>query len=133
MNWSPKQIIYFIYSVVSIIFCALWAAEASFLSFLNSWTWVGIFALFFLIIPLILVYRKRKFFYEISIKNKGLLYSQTVCLFILELLISINKKENFLNSPDSLELFTWMIKFALFISIIRVIRPLSFEEWSQKF
>ena len=130
MKWTANQIIYFTYSIISFIFLTLWSSEASFLPNLESWTLIGVFALIFLALPLAFLLRRKDLFYALAIKNKGLLYSQAICLFILEFVIYINQKNEFLNSPHSMELFTWMLTLALFISIIRVIRPLSFEEWS---
>tara|TARA_B100000900_G_scaffold329131_1_gene289514 strand:+ start:383 stop:781 length:399 start_codon:yes stop_codon:yes gene_type:complete len=132
MKWTTNQIIYFTYSVVSFVFLALCSSGASFLPNLESWTLIGVFAVIFVVLPLFFLFRRKDLFYEIAIKNKGLLYSQAVCLFILEFILYINQKDEFLNSPHSMELFTWMLTLALFLSIIRVIRPLTFEEWSNK-
>ncbi len=132
MKWNINQIIYFIYSIISFIFLALWSAEASFLPDLQSWSIISVFAVIFVALPLVLLFRQKKFFYQTAIKNKGLLYSQAACLFILEFIVFINQKDPFLNSSHSLEIFIWMLKLALFLSIIRVIRPLTFEEWSNK-
>ena len=132
MKWTTNQIIYFTYSIVSFIFLALWSSEASFLPNLESWTLIGVFAIIFVALPFVFLFRRKDLFYELGIKNKGLLYSQAVCLFILEFILHINQKDEFLNSPPSMELFTWMLTLALFLSIIRVIRPLDFEEWSNR-
>jgi hypothetical protein len=132
MKWTTNQIIYFTYSIISFIFLALWSSEASFLPNLESWTLIGVFALLFVTLPLVFLLRKKELFYELAIKNKGLLYSQAVCLFILEFVIFINQKEELLNSAHTLEVFTWMLKLTLFITIIRIIRPLTFEEWFNK-
>tara|TARA_Y100001933_G_C18604191_1_gene399318 strand:+ start:107 stop:505 length:399 start_codon:yes stop_codon:yes gene_type:complete len=132
MKWTTNQIIYFTYSVISFIFLALWSSEASFLPNLHSWTLIGVFALIFVGLPLFFFYRRKNLYYEVAIKNKGLLYSLAVCLFILEFLIYKNQKDEFLNSPHSMEVFTWMLTLILFLSVIRVIRPLTFEEWSNK-
>lgn len=132
MKWTTNQLIYFIYSIISFIFLALWSSEASFLPNADSWELIGVFAILFLALPLVFLLRRKDLFYELAIKNKGLLYSQAVCLFILEFIIYINQKDEFLNSPHSMELFTWMLTLALFLSIIRVIRPLDFKEWSNQ-
>ena len=132
MKWTTNQIIYFTYSIISFIFLALWSSEASFLPNHESWTLIGVFVIIFLALPLVFLLRRKDLFYELAIKNKGLLYSQAVCLFILEFIIYINQKNEFFNSPHSMELFTWMLTLTLFISIIRVIRPLDFEEWSNQ-
>ena len=44
----------------------------------------------------------------------------------------MNQKDEFLNFPHTIEVFTWRLVLILFLSIIRVIRPLTFEEWSNK-
>jgi len=132
MKWTTNQLIYFIYSIISFIFLALWSSEASFLPNADSWELIGVFAILFLALPLVFLLRRKDLFYELAVKNKGLLYSQAVCLFILEFIIYINQKDEFLNSPHSMELFTWMLTLALFLSIIRVIRPLDFKEWSNQ-
>ena len=132
MKWNTNQIIYFTYSILSFIFLALWTSEASFLPNLESWTLIGVFAIIFVALPLVFLLRKKDLFYELAIKSKGLLYSQAVCLFILELILYINQKDEFLNSPHSMELFTWMLTLSLFISIIRALRPLAFKEWSNQ-
>lgn len=130
MKWTTKQIIYFIYSIVSFVFLAVWASEPSFFPYFDSWTFVGVFAILFVALPIVFLFRSKKLYYELGIKNKGLLYSQAVCLFILEFIIYMNQKGEFLNSPHTIEVFTWMLTLTLFLSIIRVIRPLNFEEWS---
>ena len=132
MKWTNNQIIYFTYSVISFVFLALWASEPTFLPNLDSWPVIGVFAIIFVALPLVILFRRKDLMYEIAIKNKGLLYSQAVCLFILEFIIYINQKDEFLNSPHTMKVFTWMLTLVLFISIIRVIRPLTFEEWSNK-
>ena len=132
MKWTTNQIIYFTYSIVSFIFLALWSSEASFLPNLESWTLIGVLAIIFVALPHTFLFRRKDLFYELSIKNKGHLYSYAICLAILEFVILINQKDEFLNSPHTLGVFTWMLKLALFISIVRVIRPLSFEEFSNK-
>ena len=132
MKWTTNQIIYFTYSIISFIFLALWSSKASFLPNLESWTLIGVFAIIFIALPHTVLFRRRDLFYELAIKNKGHLYSHAICLAILEFVIFINQKDAFLNSPHTLEVFTWMLKLALFISIVRVIRPLSFEEFSNK-
>ena len=71
-------------------------------------------------------------FYEVAVKNKGALYSQAVSFFILQYILILNQKGAFLNTPHLMELYTWMLMLALFFSVIRVIRPLTFEEWSSK-
>ena len=45
---------------------------------------------------------------------------------------TLNQKGAFLNTPYFMELYTWMLMLALFFSVIRVIRPLTFEKWSSK-
>ena len=132
MKWTVNQLIYFTYSIISFIFLSLWSAEASFIPFSTSWEIIGVFAILFLALPLVLLLRRKNLFYELSIKNKGLLYSQAVCLFILQYILILNQKDAFLNKPFFMELYTWMLMLALFFSVIRVIRPLTFEEWSSK-
>ena len=132
MKWTTNQLIYFIYSIISFIFLALWSSEASFLPNTDSWELIGVFTILFLALPLVFLLRRKDLFYELAIKNKGALYSQAVCLFILEFIIYINQKDEFLNSPHSMELFTWMLTLALFLTIIRAIRPLDFKEWSNQ-
>ena len=132
MKWTVNQLIYFTYSIISFIFLSLWSAEASFLPFPNSWELIGVFAILFLALPLVLLLRRKNLFYELSIKNKGGLYSQAVSLFILQYILILNQKDAFLNKPFFMELYTWMLMLALFFSVIRVIRPLTFEEWSSK-
>ena len=132
MKWTVNQLIYFTYSIISFIFLSLWSAEASFIPFPNSWEIIGVFAILFLALPLVLLLRRKNLFYELAIKNKGLLYSQAVCLFILQYILILNQKDAFLNTPHIMELYTWMLMLALFFSVIRVIRPLTFEEWSSK-
>ena len=132
MKWTVNQLIYFTYSIISFIFLSLWSAEASFLPFPNSWEIIGVFAILFLALPLVLLLRRKNLFYELSIKNKGGLYSQAVSLFILQYILILNQKDAFLNTPHMMELYTWMLMLALFFSVIRVIRPLTFEEWSSK-
>ena len=127
MNWSTQQILYFFLSTISFILLALFAAEANFLPEMN-WL-VGTILAVFLIIHFYFLFKKREKFYELNIQNKGLLYSQAIALFVLELISFINAKEDFLNSAHTIELFKWMIMLGLFMSIIRVIRPLSFDEW----
>ena len=70
-------------------------------------------------------------YYELCVKNKSNLYSLAINLFIIEMVSFVNIKGQFLNSPQTIELFKWMIMLALFMTIIRVIRPLSLEEWSK--
>ena len=96
MKWTTNQIIYFTYSIVSFIFLALWSSEASFLPNLESWTLIGVFAIEFIALPLVLLFRRKNLFYELAIKNKGLLYSHAVCIFILEFILHLNKKDAFL-------------------------------------
>ncbi len=132
MKWTANQIIYFTYSIVSFIFIALWASEPSFLPNLYSWQLIGVFAIIFIALPLFFLFRRKKLMYELAIKNKGLLYSQAVCLFFLEFIIYINQKGEFLNSPHTMKVFTWVLTLVLFLSIIRVIRPLTFKEWSNQ-
>lgn len=132
MKWTTNQIIYFTYSIVSFVFLALWSSKASFLPNLESWTLIGVFAIIFVALPHTFLFRRKDMFYEIAIKNKGHLYSYAICLAILEFVILINQKDEFLNSPHSMEVFTWMLTLILFLSVIRVIRPLTFEEWSNK-
>ena len=132
MKWTVNQLIYFTYSIISFIFLSLWSAEASFIPVSTSWEIIGVFAILFLALPLVLLLRRKNLFYELAIKNKGLLYSQAVCLFILQYILILNQKDAFLNTPYSMELYTWMLMLALFFSVIRVIRPLTFEEWSSK-
>ena len=132
MKWTVNQLIYFTYSIISFIFLALWSAEASFIPVSTSWEIIGVFILLFLAIPLVLLLRRKNLFYELAIKNKGLLYSQAVCLFILQYILIINQKNAFLNAPHLMELYTSMLTLGTFITIIRVIRPLTFEEWWTK-
>ena len=132
MKWTINQLIYFTYSIISFIFLSLWSAEASFIPVSTSWEIIGVFAILFLALPLVLLLRRKNLFYELAIKNKGLLYSQAVCLFILQYILILNQKDAFLNTPYYMELYTWMLMLALFFSVIRVIRPLTFEEWSSK-
>tara|TARA_Y100000766_G_C18787992_1_gene546732 strand:- start:480 stop:878 length:399 start_codon:yes stop_codon:yes gene_type:complete len=132
MKWTVNQLIYFTYSIISFIFLALWSAEASFIPVPVSWEIIGVFLILFLALPLALLLRRKNLFYELAIKNKGGLYSQAVCLFILQYILILNQKDAFLNTPHIMELYTWMLTLALFLSIIRVIRPLTFEEWSSK-
>ena len=132
MKWTVNQLIYFTYSIISFIFLSLWSAEASFIPVSTSWEIIGVFILLFLAIPLVLLLRRKNLFYELAIKNKGLLYSQAVCLFILQYILIINQKNAFLNAPHLMELYTSMLTLALFIGVIRVIRPLTFEEWWTK-
>ena len=132
MKWTFNQLIYFTYSIISFIFLSLWSAEASFIPFPNSWEIIGVFAILFLALPLVLLLRRKNLFYELAIKNKGVLYSQAVSLFILQYILILNQKDAFLNTPYYMELYTWMLMLALFFSVIRVIRPLTFEEWSSK-
>ena len=132
MKWTVNQLIYFTYSIISFIFLSLWSAEASFIPFPNSWEIIGVFAILFLALPLVLLLRRKNLFYELAIKNKGVLYSQAVSLFILQYILILNQKHAFLNTPYYMELYTWMLMLALFFSVIRVIRPLTFEEWSSK-
>ena len=132
MKRTFNQLIYFTYSIISFIFLSLWSAEASFIPFPNSWEIIGVFAILFLALPLVLLLRRKNLFYELAIKNKGVLYSQAVSLFILQYILILNQKDAFLNTPHIMELYTWMLMLALFFSVIRVIRPLTFEEWSSK-
>ena len=132
MKWTTNQIIFFTYSVISFVFLSLWASEPTFFPNLESWPVIGVFAIIFVALPLAFLFRRKDLMYEIAIKNKGLFYSQAVCLFILEFIIYINQKGEFLNSPHTMNVFTWMLTLILFLSIIRVIRPLTFEEWSNK-
>tara|TARA_Y100000589_G_scaffold210694_1_gene198750 strand:- start:348 stop:746 length:399 start_codon:yes stop_codon:yes gene_type:complete len=132
MKWTVNQLIYFTYSIISFIFLALWSAEATFIPIPISWEIISVFVILFLTIPLVLLLRRKNLFYELAIKNKGLLYSQAVCLFILQYILILNQKDAFLNTPHIMELYTWMLTLALFLSIIRVIRPMTFEEWSSK-
>ena len=132
MKWTTNQIIYFTQSVISFVFVALWASKPTFLPNLDSWPVIGVFAIIFVALPLVILFRRKDLMYEIAIKNKGLLYSQAVCLFILEIIIYINQKDEFLNSPHTMKVFTWVLTLVLIISIIRVIRPLTFEEQSNK-
>ena len=132
MKWTTKQIIYFLYSIVSFVFLAFWASEPSFFPYSNSWSFIAVFAIFIVALPIVFFSRRKDLYYELCIKNKGILYSQAACLFILEFIIYMNQKGEFLSSPHTIEVFTWMLTLALFISIIRVIRPLTFEEWSNK-
>lgn len=132
MKWTVNQLIYFTYSIISFIFLSLWSAKASFIPFPNSWEIIGVFAILFLALPLVLLLRRKNLFYELAIKNKGALYSQAVSLFILQYILILNQKDAFLNTPYYMELYTWMLMLALFFSVIRVIRPLTFEEWSSK-
>lgn len=132
MKWTVNQLIYFTYSIISFIFLSLWSAEASFIPVSTSWEIIGVFAILFLALPLVLLLRRKNLFYELSIKNKVGLYSQAVSLFILQYILILNQKDAFLNKPFFMELYTWMLMLALFFSVIRVIRPLTFEEWSSK-
>ena len=74
----------------------------------------------------------KDWYYEVNIKNNGFLYSQAIILFVLEFISYINSKEAFLSTPSTMEVFKWIITLALFLSIIRVIRPLSRNEWRPK-
>ena len=74
----------------------------------------------------------KDWYYEVNIKNNGFLYSQAIVLFVLEFISYINSKEAFLETPSTMEVFKWIITLALFLSIIRVIRPLSRNEWRPK-
>ena len=132
MKWTVNQLIYFTYSIISFIFLSLWSAEASFIPVSTSWEIIGVFAILFLALPLVLLLRRKNLFYELAIKNKGLLYSQAVCLFILQYILILNQKNAFLNAPHLMELYTSMLTLGTFITIIRVIRPLTFEEWWTK-
>ena len=132
MKWTVNQLIYFTYSIISFIFLSLWSAEASFIPVSTSWEIIGVFAILFLALPFVLLLRRKNLFYELAIKNKGLLYSQAVCLFILQYILILNQKNAFLNAPHLMELYTSMLMLGTFITIIRVIRPLTFEEWWTK-
>ena len=132
MKWTTNQLIYFTYSIVSFVFLALWASEPSFIPSLESWPVIGVFAIIFVVLPMVFLFRRKDLMYELAIKNKVLLYSQAICLFILEFIIFINQKNEFLNSPHTMKVFTWMLTLVLFMSIIRVIRPLTFKEWSKQ-
>ena len=132
MKWTINQLIYFTYSIISFIFLSLWSAEASFIPVSTSWEIIGVFAILFLALPLVLLLRRKNLFYELAIKNKGLLYSQAVCLFILQYILILNQKNAFLNAPHLMELYTSMLTLGTLITVIRVIRPLTFEEWWTK-
>ena len=132
MKWTVNQLIYFTYSIISFIFLSLWSAEASFIPVSTSWEIIGVFAILFLALPLVLLLRRKNLFYELAIKNKGLLYSQAVCLFILQYILILNQKNAFLNAPHLMELYTSMLTLGTLITVIRVIRPLTFEEWWTK-
>ena len=126
-----RSLLYNFCSTILIIFLVLFAAEATFLPESNG------YILALLIIMLLssfwMMFKKRQLYYDLTIKTKGLLYSQAIVVFALEMISYMNEKGDFLNTPSTLELFKWGLTLVLFLSIIRVIRPLSFEEWwSQK-
>ena len=53
MKWTTKQIIYFLYSIISFVFLAVWASEPSFFPYFDSWTFIGVFAIFFVALPIV--------------------------------------------------------------------------------
>ena len=130
MNWSFQQTLYTVLFTLAWIFLALFSSGANFLPANNIWT-ISIVGIF-LVTHAYILNNKRDWYYELCIKNNGILYSQAIVLFVLEFISYLNAKEGFLGTPSTMEVFKWMITLALFLSIIRVIRPLERKEWSAK-
>ena len=130
MNWSLPQILYASLFSITFIILALWSSGANFIPSSNIW-FIAIAGIFIATHVYIMNYNK-DWYYEVNIKNNGFLYSQAIILFVLEFISYINSKEAFLSTPSTMEVFKWIITLALFLSIIRVIRPLSRNEWRPK-
>ena len=130
MNWSLPQILYASLFSITFIILALWSSGANFIPSSNIW-FIGVAGIFIATHVYIMNYNK-DWYYEVNIKNNGFLYSQAIILFVLEFISYINSKEAFLSTPSTMEVFKWIITLALFLSIIRVIRPLSRNEWRPK-
>ena len=130
MNWSLPQILYASLFSITFIILALWSSGANFIPSSNIW-FIAIAGIFIATHVYIMNYNK-DWYYEVNIKNNGFLYSQAIILFVLEFISYINSKDEFLSTPSTMEVFKWIITLALFLSIIRVIRPLSRSEWRAK-
>ena len=130
MNCSFQQIIYNTLFAIAFVFLALLSSEANFLPLDNIWS-IAILGIF-VVSHAYIFSNKKDWYYNVSIQNKGGLYSHAVILFVLEFISYLNSKENFLSSPSTMEVFKCMITLILFLSIIRVIRPLSRDEWWAK-
>ena len=130
MNWSLSQILYAILFSITFIILALWSSGANFIPSSNIW-FIAVAGIFIATHVYIMNYKK-DWYYEVNIKNNGFLYSQAIILFVLEFISYINSNEAFLSTPSTMEVFKWIITLALFLSIIRVIRPLSRSEWRPK-
>ena len=130
MNWSLSQILYASLFSITFIILALWSSGANFIPSSNIW-FIAVAGIFIATHIYIMNYNK-DWYYEVNIKNNGFLYSQAIILFVLEFISYINSKEAFLSTPSTMEVFKWIITLALFLSIIRVIRPLSRNEWRPK-
>ncbi len=130
MNWSLPQILYASLFSITFIILALWSSGANFIPSSNIW-FIAVAGIFIATHVYIMNYNK-DWYYEVNIKNNGFLYSQAIILFVLEFISYINSKEAFLSTPSTMEVFKWIITLALFLSIIRVIRPLTRNEWRPK-
>ena len=130
MNWSLPQVLYASLFSTTFIIMALWGSGANFIPSSNIW-FIAVTGVFIATHVYIMNYN-RDWYYEVNIKNNGFLYSQAIILFVLEFISYINSKEAFLETPSTMEVFKWIITLALFLSIIRVIRPLSRNEWRPK-
>ena len=130
MNWSLPQILYASLFSITFIILALWSSGANFIPSSNIW-FIAVAGIFIATHVYIMNYNK-DWYYEVNIKNNGFLYSQAIILFVLEFISYINSKEAFLSTPSTMEVFKWIITLGLFLSIIRVIRPLSRNEWRPK-
>tara|TARA_B100000902_G_C27311937_1_gene918953 strand:- start:150 stop:551 length:402 start_codon:yes stop_codon:yes gene_type:complete len=130
MKWSLQQVLYTSLFTITFIILALWSSEANFIPSSSIW-FIGVAGIFIATHVYIMNYN-RDWYYEVNIKNNGFLYSQAIVLFVLEFISYLNSKEAFLGTPSTMEVFKWIITLALFLSIIRVIRPLSRSEWGPK-
>ena len=130
MNWSLPQILYASLFSITFIILALWSSGANFIPSSNIW-FIAVAGIF-IATHVYIMNNNKDWYYEVNIKNNGFLYSQAIILFVLEFISYINSKEAFLSTPSTMEVFKWIITLALFLSIIRVIRPLTRNEWRPK-